>query len=100
MLLRKSPDMCYRLQMEVHIAKGAWWSISVPIVWINRRKLRTCEVYDCDQCDEKTKTLESMKKHIVESHEKYLDYNVLMHVKLSTEDFSEIKKKPYYYKDV
>ena len=41
-----------------------------------------------------------MKKHIVESHEKYLDYNVLMHVKLSTEDFSEIKKKPYYYKDV
>jgi len=30
-----------------------------------------------------------MKKHIVESHEKYLDYNVLMHVKLSTEDFSE-----------
>ena len=67
---------------------------------INRRKLRTCEVYDCDQCDEKTKTLESMKKHIVESHEKYLDYNVLMHVKLSTEDFSEIKKKPYYYKDV
>ena len=48
--------------MEVHIAKGAWWSISVPIVWINRRKLRTCGVYDCDQCDEKTKTLESMKK--------------------------------------
>ena len=41
-----------------------------------------------------------MKKHKVESHEKYLDYNVLMHVKLSTEDFSEIKKKPYYYKDV
>ena len=90
--------------MEVHIGKEHGECLLCGLIEESSEKLEihqlTCEVYDCNQCDEKTKTLESMKKHIVESHEKYLDYNVLMHVKLSTEDFSEIKKKPYYYKDV
>ena len=93
--------------MEVHIGKEhgeVFECLLCGLIEESSEKLEihqlTCEVYDFDQCDEWTKTSESLKKHIVESHEKYLDYNVLMHLKLSTEDFSEIKKKPYYYKDV
>ena len=46
------------------------------------------------------KTLENMKNRIRESHKEDLKYNVLVHLKLSTENFSEIQKKEYYYKDV
>ena len=62
--------------------------------------LLTCGAYDCDQRDERTKTLGNMKDHIRESHKEDLKYNVLIHLKLSTENFSEIQKKEYYYKDV
>ena len=94
-------------EMEVHIGKEhgeVFECLLCGLIEESSEKLEThlltCEVYDCDQCEERTKTLESMKKHIVESHEEYLDYSILVHVKLSTEDFSEIKKKRYYYKDV
>ena len=76
-------------------------------VWFNGRIFRkigntllTCEVYDCGSCDERTKTLENIKHHIRVSHEKYLEFNIIRHLKLSAETFSEIKKKEYFYKEV
>ena len=60
----------------------------------------TCEVYDCNACEERTKTLESMKDHILKSHDEYLEYSKLIHLKLSTENLSEIKSKSYYFRDV
>ena len=60
----------------------------------------TCEVYDCNACEERTKTLESMKDHIKKSHAEYLEYNKLIHLKHCTENFSEIKTKMYNFKDV
>ena len=94
-------------EMEVHIGKDhvdGFECYLCGLIEESSKKLEThlltCEVYDCDQCDERTKTLENMKDHIRESHKEYLDYNVLTHLKLSTENFSEIQKKEYYYKEV
>ena len=62
--------------------------------------LLTCEVFDCGECHERTKTLDSVKKHLEEKHQKYLNINEIYHLKFSTENFTDIKKKGYYYKDV
>ena len=94
-------------EMEVHIRKEHSEKFECVLCGLrgeNSEKLKThfltCEVYDCNQCEERTKTLESMKDHIQKSHDKYLEYNKLIHLKHSTEDFSEIKEKSYYFKDV
>ena len=94
-------------EMEVHIGKDHGEGFECYLCGLiaeSSEKLEThlltCEVYDCGSCDERTKTLENIKQHIRESHQKYLEFNIIRHLKLSTENFSEIKKKEYYYKEV
>ena len=54
--------------------------------------LLTCEVYDCNQCEERTKTLEKLKDHILKSHDEYLEYNTLIHLKHSTKTFQKSRQ--------
>ena len=60
----------------------------------------TCEVFDCGECDERTKTQDHIKEHMVEKGKKYLEINELFHLKFSTENHTDIKKKGSYHKDV
>ena len=60
----------------------------------------TCEVFDCCECDERRKTLHSIKEHMEEKHHDYLEITELYHLKVSTENFTDIKKKRYGYKDM
>ena len=94
-------------EMEVHIRKEHSERFECYLCGLRGESLEnlkthslTCEVYDCNQCEERTKTLESIKDHILKSHDKYPEYNKLIHLKLSTENLSEIKSKSYYVKDV
>ena len=94
-------------EMEVHIRKEHSERFEFYLCGFRGESLEklkthalTCEVYDCNQCEERTKTLESMKDHILKSHGEYLEYSKLIHLKLSTENLSEIKSKSYYFRDV
>ena len=94
-------------EMEVHIRKEHSEKFEFSLCGLRgesldglKTHLLTCEVYDCNQCEERTKTLERMKDHILKSHDEYLEYNTLIHLKHSTEKFSEIKTKKYKFKDV
>ena len=62
--------------------------------------LLTCEVFDCCECDERRQTLSSIKEHMVEKHHNYLGLTELSSLKVSTENYTDIKKKRYCYKDV
>ena len=86
-------------EMEVHIRKEHSEKFEFSLCGLRgenldglKTHLLTCEVYDCNQCEERTKTLERMKEHILKS--------LLIHLKHSTENFSEIKTKIYKFKDV
>ena len=57
--------------------------------------LLICEVFDCCECKERTKTLYSIKEHMVEKHQDYLQIMELSHIKVLTENFTDIKKKRY-----
>ena len=94
-------------EMEVHIRKEHSERFECYLCGLRGESLEklkthalTCEVYDCNQCEERTKTLESMKDHISKSHDTYPEFNKLIHLKLSTENISEIMSKSYYVKDV
>ena len=60
--------------------------------------LFTCEMFECAECDEKSKLLSEMKKHALDEHAESTCYSkpMLYHIKMSKENFIEVSKKTYY----
>ena len=88
-------------EMEVHIGKEHTdrfeWCSCGCIEDSSETQLLTCKVFHCGECDERTK-LWKVSKSIWKK--KYLEINKLFNLKFSTENYMDIKKKGYYYKDV
>ena len=60
--------------------------------------LRTCEIYECAECYEKSRFLSEMKKHIREDHEETGLY--LNNLKIDLENLSEVIAKSYLASDL
>jgi hypothetical protein len=59
--------------------------------------LNTCEAFQCDwdndKCKERFKTLNDLKKHFGEVHNK--EYGYLLHLKLDRNNNNEVSEKAY-----
>ena len=54
--------------------------------------LNTCEIYECDTCFVRDKSLSDMKKHVEEEHEKG---KILNHLKIDREDEMRVSFKQF-----
>ena len=85
--------------MEVHIGKCCYDYFECGLCEArveNLEKLElhliTCEIYECDTCFVRDKSLSDMKKHIEKEHEKGKKLN---HLKIDREDEQRVNFKQY-----
>ena len=53
----------------------------------------TCEVYQCDECEERMKSIKEIKEHITNIHKREAWW--VNHLKMDENTFSEISEKSY-----
>ena len=63
--------------------------------------LFTCEIYLCDDCSVRLKTISDLKKHLNDDKHKIINnrYYKIIHAKIGQNSDSEIKQKTYYKED-
>ena len=59
----------------------------------------TCQIYECNQCGERFKTLSEIKNHMADKHKKQ-EYLKTVHAKLDVSNSEEIKLRTYFSKDL
>ena len=57
--------------------------------------LSTCEMYKCEDCDLRLKSLSEIKKHVETKHFKYRHCKTIIHLKQNRSDPDAIDEKPY-----
>ena len=55
--------------------------------------LRTCEIYQCDECEQRFKSISKIKEHVTEIHKRESFW--INHLKMDRNSFSEISEKSY-----
>ena len=59
--------------------------------------LNTCEIYECGNCDQRSKLLSDIKKHIKEED---INCQYFWHMKMKREDKTKAEWKKYYLSDI
>ena len=59
--------------------------------------LNTCEIYECGNCDQRSKLLSDIKKHIKEED---INCQYFWHMKMKREDKNKAEWKKYYLSDI
>ena len=88
------------VSMEVHVGKYhsesydcGLCSSEVGSLENLETHLRTCEIYQCDDCEIRMKSISEIKEHVTEIHKRESLW--INHLKMDRNNFSEISDKSY-----
>ena len=58
--------------------------------------LVTCEIYICDRCHKRFKTISELKSHYTSDKIVYEKFDKVLHAKVGRKEDSEVKESKYY----